>query len=144
MYLIELLHFSMQDVYVILRDRPEEMLEVQMDPGTRQARYVLKKDILSDESCAMLFDRVLGRYEKKLVEKCFMVRGGDKVHFLSYVDSYQNYFCLATPDAVITKKEFNDVVIDRSTIRKNVHDWFWKVTPQEECFALQQDDERKN
>ena len=130
MYLIELLHFSMQDVYVILRDRPEEMLEVQMDPGTRQARYVLKKDILSDESCAMLFDRVLGRYEKELVEKCFMVRGGDKVHFLSYVDSYQNYFCLATPDAVITKKEFNDVVIDRSTIRKNVHDWFWKVTPK--------------
>ena len=130
MYLIELVHFSMQDVYVTLRDRPEEMLEVQMDPGTRQARYVLKKDILSDESCAMLFDRVLGRYEKELVEKCFMVRGGDKVHFLSYVDSYQNYFCLATPDAVITKKEFNDVVIDRSTIRKNVHDWFWKVTPK--------------
>ena len=126
-FLIELVHFCMQDVYVILRDRPEELLDLEMDTSTRQARYVLKKDILNEDAKMVAVNRSLNRYEKELLRKCFKIRGGDKTHFLAYVDSYQNYFCMATPDAMITKREFVEVVSDRSNVRLNVHNWFWRL-----------------
>lgn len=126
-FLIELVHFCMQDVYVILRDRPEELLDVEMDTSTRQARYVLKKDILNEDAKMVAVNRSLNRYEEELLRKCFKIRGGDKTHFLAYVDSYQNYFCMATPDAMITKREFVEVVSDRSNVRLNVHNWFWRL-----------------
>ena len=62
-----------------------------------------------------------------LLKKCFEQRNGDKTHYLPYVDSYLNYFCLATPTAHITKDEFAKVVSDRSNIRRNVHCWFFKL-----------------
>ena len=57
----------------------------------------------------------------------FEPRKGDKTYYLPYVDSYLNYFCLATPTAQITKEEFEDAVGDRSSIRRNVHRWFFKL-----------------
>lgn len=126
-FLIELLHFCMQDGYVLLRDRPEELLNVEMDIGTRQARYVLKKDILQEDTMERLLNRTLDRYESELLQKCFKMRGGEKTHYLVYVDSYQNYFCMATPDAMITKSEFSKIVSGRSNVRSNVHNWFWRL-----------------
>lgn len=125
-FLIELLHFCMQDVYVLLRDRPEELLDVEIDSSTRQARYVLKKDVFEEEMTGLV-KRTLGRYEVELLQKCFKIRGGDKTHYLAYVDSYQNYFCMATPDAMITKSEFAEMVSSRSNVRANVHNWFWRL-----------------
>lgn len=134
-FLIELLHFCMQDVYVLLRDRPEEILDVEMDSGTRQARYVIKRDALEVEVMTGLIHRMLGRYEVELLQKCFKIRGGDKTHYLAYVDSYQNYFCMATPDAMITKSEFAEIVSDRSNVRANVHNWFWRL-PMKKSASL--------
>ena len=134
-FLIELVHFCMQDVYVLLRDRPEELLDVEMDTGTRQARYVLKKDILRENATLDVVNRSLGRYEEELLRKCFKIRGGDKTHYMAYVDSYQNYFCMTTPDAMITKSEFAEVVGDRSNVRSNVHNWFWRL-PNKKSVSL--------
>ena len=126
-FLIELLHFSMQDVYMVLRDAPEELLKVTMDDRTRQARYFLFADSSIDETLNERIGRSLNKYEMQLLKKCFEPRNGDKTHYLAYVDSYLNYFCLATPTAQITKEEFAEAVSDRSNIRKNVHGWFFKL-----------------
>lgn len=126
-FMIELLHFCMQDVYVILRNTPEELLNVTMDDKTRQARYFLYADSSIDEALKRRIGRSLDKYELQLLKKCFEPRDGYKTHYLSYVDSYQKYFCLATPTAQITKEEFADVVVDRSNIRGNVHRWFYKL-----------------
>lgn len=126
-FLIELVHFSMQDVYMILRDTPEKLLDVTMDDRTRQARYVLKPDSDVEKTLDNRIGRTLEKYEMDLLKKCFEQRNGDKTHYLPYVDSYLNYFCLATPTAHITKDEFAKVVSDRSNIRRNVHCWFFKL-----------------
>lgn len=130
MYLIELVHFCMSDVYMVLRDRPEEMLEVRMDEAKRQARYFLKDSIFSEEESANLFKRQFKKYEVDLLRKCFDERVGERIHYLPYIDSYQNYFCMSTPSAMISKTEFKAVLEDRSNVRKNVHDWFWKILPK--------------
>lgn len=121
-FLIELLHFCMPDVYMLLRDAPEELLDVKFDDRTQQARYTLKNNFQD-----IFKNRELNAYEKQLLAKCFGKRGGDRTHYMAYVDSYLNYFCLTTPDAQITKKEFADVVGSRANVRKNVHNWFFKL-----------------
>ena len=120
--LIELLHFCMQDVYVTLRDKPEELLDAKTDDRTRQVRYYLKSDFLN-----ILENKNLNIYETKLLCKCFDIRTDERTHHLAYVDSYMNYFCMSTPTVMISKEEFISVISDRSTIRKNVHNWFWKL-----------------
>lgn len=126
-FLIELVHFSMQDVYMVLRDTPEDLLDVKMDDRTRQARYVLQPDSDIEKTLDDRIGRTLEKHEMDLLKKCFEQRNGDKTHYLPYVDSYLNYFCLATPTAHITKEEFTKVVGDRSNIRRNVHCWFYKL-----------------
>ena len=126
-FLIELVHFSMQDVYMILRDSPEDLLQVTMDDRTRQARYVLQPDSDVEKTLDNRIGRTLEKHEMNLLKKCFEQRNGDKTHYLPYVDSYLNYFCMATPTAHITKDEFATVVSDRSNIRRNVHCWFYKL-----------------
>lgn len=121
-FLIELLHFCMPDIYMLLRDTPEELLDVKFDDRTRQARYSLKSNYKEK-----LSDRPLGVYEDQLLSKCFGMRTGYKTHYIAFVDSYMNYFCLSTPDAQITKKEFADVVGARANVRRNVHNWFFKL-----------------
>ena len=121
-FLIELLHFCRPDIYMLLRDTPEELLEVRLDDRTQQARYTLRSKFHD-----VLKDRGLNVYEEKLLVKCFFRRGGDRTHYMAYVDSYLNYFCLATPDAQITKEEFADVVGSRANVRKKVHNWFFKI-----------------
>lgn len=130
LYLIELVHFCMSDVYMVLRDRPEEMLEVRMDEGKRQARYFLKVDVFNENDSKKIFKRKFKTYEEDLLRKCFDYRIGERIHYLPYIDSYQNYFCMSTPSAMISKKEFKTVLEDRSNVRKNVHDWFWKIQPK--------------
>lgn len=120
-FLLELLHFCMLDIYMLLRDMPEELLEVIFDERTRQARYSLRNNYKD-----FLKDRELNTYEELLLTKCFARPSGDRTHYMVYVDSYLNYFCLSTPDAQITKKEFADVVCSRASVRKKVHDWFFK------------------
>lgn len=120
--LIELLHFCMQDVYVTLRDKPEELLDAKTDDRTRQVKYYLKSDFLN-----ILENKNLNIYETKLLCKCFDIRTDERTHHLAYVDSYMNYFCMSTPTIMISKEEFASVISDRSTIRKNVHNWFWKL-----------------
>ena len=120
--LIELLHFCRQDVYVTLRDKPEELLYVETDDRTKQVRYYLKNNILE-----ILKDKNLSTYEVQLLYKCFDIRADEKTNHLAYVDSYMNYFCMSTPTVMISKEEFISVISDRSTIRKNVHNWFWKL-----------------
>lgn len=117
--LIELLHYCMHDVYVALRDKPEELLYVKTDDRTRQVRYCLKDNILD-----ILKDKNLNTYEKQLLFKCFDIRTDERTHHLAYVDSYMNYFCMSTPTVMISKEEFALVISDRSTIRKNVQNWF--------------------
>ena len=126
-FLIELLHFCMQDVYMVLRDTPEELLEITIDERTRQARYYLPSDNSIEETLSKMTGRTLDKYELQLLKKCFAPRNGDRIHYLPYVDSYLNYFCLATPTAQITKEEFADVVVDRSNIMGNVHRWFYRL-----------------
>ena len=130
LYLIELVHFCMPDVYMSLRDRPEDILMVKMDGRKRQARYYLKGNIFSDENISKLFKREFTWYEEDLLRKCFSERTGDKIHFLPYVNSYLNYFCMATPSSMISKKEFRKVLDDRSNVRTNVHEWFNKLHPK--------------
>lgn len=129
LFLIELLHFCMNDVYLVLRDEPEAILDVKMDDRTNQARYMLKDDFLNELKDHYIH-RDLNRYENQLLQKCFDLRYSDNIHYMVYVDSYMNYFCLTTPNVMISKEEFAEVVKDRSTIRKNVHDWFWKIIPK--------------
>ena len=119
--LIELLHFCRQDVYVTLRDKPEELLYVGTDDRTRQVRYYLQDNILK-----ILKDKRLGTYEERLLYKCFDIRADERTNHLAYVDSYMNYFCMSTPTVMISKEEFALVISDRSTIRKNVQNWFRK------------------
>ena len=126
-FIIELLHFCMQDVYIVLRDMPEELLNVTMDDRTKQAKYFLIADSNIAEVLNKRIGRILDKYEMRLLKKCFEPRKGDKTYYLPYVDSYLNYFCLATPTAQITKEEFEDAVGDRSSIRRNVHRWFFKL-----------------
>lgn len=126
-FLIELLHFCMQDVYMVLRDTPEELLEVTIDEKTRQARYYLPSDKGVVDTLNKMIGRTLEKYELRLLKKCFAPRKGERIHYLPYVDSYLNYFCLATPTAQITKEEFSEVVDDRSEIMGNVHRWFYKL-----------------
>ena len=126
-FLIELLHFCIPDIYVLLRDTPEELLAVRTDNRTRQAIYYLLPDDVLDKKLEQIMGLSLDRYERQLLHKCFSPRNGDRYHYLPYVDSYDNYFCLATPDKQISKEEFLKVVSDRSTIRKRVHDWFFKM-----------------
>lgn len=130
LFLIELIHFCMADVYMILRDRPEEMLEEKMDEGKRQARYYLRESLFTGDNMLHLFNRNFKTYEEELLRKCFSERTGDKIHYLPYINSYLNYFCMATPSAMISQKEFKTVVKDRSSIRKNVHEWFNKIRPK--------------
>lgn len=130
LFLIELVHFCMSDVYVTLRDRPENILEVKMDEVKRQARYYLIEDLFSVDKMLNLFNRSLNQYEEELLRKCFSERTGDKIHYLPYVSSYLNYFCMATPSAMISKKEFREILNDRSNIRMNVHEWFNKIRPK--------------
>lgn len=130
LFLIELVHFCMPDVYMTLRDRPEDILEEKMDGRKIQARYYLKESIISDDNFFKLFKRNFNQYEEELLRKCFCERTGDKIHYLPYVNSYLNYFCMATPSAMISKKEFRDVLDDRSNIRKNLHEWFNKIHPK--------------
>lgn len=130
LFLIELVHFCMADVYMILRDRPEEMLEEKMDEGKRQARYYLRESLFTGDNILHLFNRNFKIYEEELLRKCFGERAGDKIHYLPYINSYLNYFCMATPSAMISKKEFKTVLNDRSNIRKNVHEWFNKIRPK--------------
>lgn len=122
LFLIELLHFCMQDVYMILRDRPEVLIKVIRDPSTKQARYILRDNYYEE-----INGKRLSQYEDRLLNKCFEKRMDTKTHCMAYVDSYQNYFCMATPDVMISKEEFASVASNRSTIRKNVHDWFWRI-----------------
>lgn len=129
LFLIELVHFCMNDVYVVLRDEPEAILDVKMDERTNQARYILKSNYQNDLKENHIH-RSLNKYEDLLLQKCFDLRYSDKMHYIMYVDSYMNYFCLATPNVMISKKEFEVIIKDRSTIRKNVHDWFWKIMPK--------------
>ena len=126
-FLIELLHFCMQDVYMVLRDTPEELLEVTIDERTRQARYYLPSDKGVVDTLNKMIGRTLEKYELQLLKKCFTLRSGEKIHYLAYVDSYMNYFCLATPSAQITKEEFAKVVDDRSGIMGNVHRWLYRL-----------------
>ncbi|UKK59619.1 KAP family NTPase [Prevotella communis] len=126
-FLIELIHFSMQDVYMVLRDTPEEFLEVTIDERTRQAKYYLPSDKYIEDTLNELIGRTLEKYELQLIKKCFAPRKGEKIHYLPYVDSYLNYFCLATPTAQITKEEFAEAVDDRSEIMGYVHRWFYKL-----------------
>ncbi len=128
--LIELVHFCMQDVYVILRDEPEELLDVNNADSTKQARYSLKNDYQK-----LLNGRTLTTYENLLLTKCFEERAGERTLYMAYVDSYMNYFCMSTPDVVVSKDEFASVLSNRSTIRRNVHDWFWKL-PKKRSTSL--------
>lgn len=130
LFLIELVHFCMPDVYMTLRDRPEDILEEKMDGRKRQARYYLKGSIISDDNISKLFKRDIDQYEEELLRKCFSEKKGDKIHYMPYVISYLNYFCMATPSAMISKKEFRNVLDDRSNIRKNLHEWFNKIHPK--------------
>lgn len=130
LFLIELVHFCMPEVYMTLRDRPEDILEEKMDRRKRQARYYLKGGIFSDDNISKLFKRDYNQYEEELLRKCFCERTGDKIHYLPYVNSYLNYFCMATPSAMISKKEFRNILDDRSNIRRNLHEWFNKIHPK--------------
>ncbi len=128
--LIEMVHYCMQDVYVILRDKPEELLDVNIADSTKQARYSLKNDYQG-----LLKDRSLTTFEKLLLSKCFEEHAGERTLYMAYVDSYLNYFCMSTPDVVVSKEEFASVLSNRSAIRHNVHDWFWKL-PKKRSTSL--------
>ena len=75
-FLIELVHFSMQDVYMILRDTPEDLLQVTMDDRTRQARYVLQPDSDVEKTLDNRIGRTLEKHEMNLLKKCFEQRNG--------------------------------------------------------------------
>lgn len=124
-----MLHFCRQDIYVILRDRPEDLLDAKIDTGTKQAVYTLRYDSV-DNIVKHMKVRDIGTHEMELLRKCFRQPKCERTHFMVFVNSYQNYFCLVTPNAIISKAEFEKLLTDRSCIRKIIHDWFWKITPK--------------
>lgn len=126
---IELVHFCMNDVYTVLRDEPESILDVKKDEHTNQVRYNIKDNYIEILETSYI-NRTLNRYENQLLEKCFSINNSNKTCNLVYVDAYMNYFCMATPSVIISKEEFSDVVNNRGNIRYKVHCWFWKNMPK--------------
>ena len=129
-FLIELLHFCRKDIYAILRDRPEYLVNTEKDENTKQAIYTLKDDVLNGNLVEKLTGVAPIPEVSRLLKQCFRKPKGERTRFMVFVDSYQNYFCMATPDANISKKEFEDLLTDRSQIRRIIHDWFWKISPK--------------
>ena len=126
---IELVHFCMNDVYTVLRDEPESILDVKKDEQTNQVRYHIKDNYIEILQTSYIF-RTLSKYESKLLEICFSKNNNNNPCNLIYVDAYLNYFCMATPNVIISKEEFSNVVNNRGIIRYKVHCWFWKNMPK--------------
>ena len=72
-----------------------------MDEGKKQARYYLRESLFTGDNILHLFNRNFKIYEEELLRKCFGERAGDKIHYLPYINSYLNYFSMATPSAMI-------------------------------------------
>lgn len=127
LFLIELIHYCMPELYDIFRKTPDELLNVNFDSETNVAKYVLQE---SEETLRDKYFKAVGRqmnkYEMQLVFRCFEQRSSNRSNRLAIVDTYPNYFCLGIPTIHIDNNEFLNALEERSLIKKKVHDWFWK------------------
>ena len=126
LFLLELIHYCMPELYNIFRNTPDELLTVDYDSETNVAKYVLRDSEELKEYCLKIAGIQINRYEMQLVLRCFEPRYSNRINRLVVVDTYPNYFCLGIPTIHIDKNEFQNALADRSLIKKKVHDWFWK------------------
>lgn len=120
LFLLELIHFCMPKLYTILRDNPQELLDINRDERNKIARYELKSNITE------LTGKALSKQGNDLLRLLMSSPKDDKVHHLSVVDSYPNYFCFAVPSSIISQDEFDEMVKDKSSKKQKIHKWFWK------------------